>query len=138
MRNPLGFLLLLMAGLIIFLVGFQAFWDVPGQVNGRAMLLTVLGVIALVSLMLGAVVCTWDPLCTAGVTLLVPGLFNLLVCISILSLKGSPAIYEQIDMHALDAFSNYWAGGLGLLLCVGGGLVLCLWSYSASRIGPAS
>lgn len=110
-RNGVGIFFFVVSGFFIYMVGLLAFFDIPDIGSKKFMIMGGFSIPLIMSHLVGLALyrgSNWK--IPTGITLFTGGAFNILVVISMLSIKGSPEISTVMDTSSLDAFNDYISG----------------------------
>jgi len=127
-RNFIGILFLIVSGFFVYMVNLLAFFEFPDIGDRKHLVLGGFCFLLLVFHLIGLAFyrgASWKT--STGITFFVGGAFNILVVISMLSIKSSSEISEAIDTSSLLAFSDYFSGFTVMALFIGLGVILYLW-----------
>jgi hypothetical protein len=70
---------------------------------------------------------------STGITFFLGGAFNILVVITMLSIKGSSEIHEIVEMKGLNAFSDYLSGFIVMVFTLSLGVIFYLVGNSINK-----
>ena len=135
-RNILGILFLIVSGFFVYMVSLMAFFEFPDVGGAKFLILGGICIPLLIFHLIGLAFyrgANWK--ISTGITFFVGAAFNILVVISILSIKYSPEIAEVVDTSGLSAFSDYLSGFVVMALFIGLGIALFFWGKAADKPG---
>lgn len=133
-RNGVGILFFVVSGFFVYMVGLLAFFDLPDVGTKKFMIMGGFSIPLIIFHLIGLAFyrgANWKT--STGITLFVGGAFNILVVISMLSIKGSPEIAEVMDTSSLNAFNDYVSGFVVMAIFLGVGTILYLLGRPANK-----
>jgi hypothetical protein len=124
-RNIFGILFLIGSGFSVYSVCLLSFFDIPDVGSGKILIMGILFVPLIIFHLIGLALykgVNWK--ISTGITLFIGGAINILVVISMVSIKSSPEISEVMDTSSLLLFSDYLSGFvvMTLFMSIGGAL----------------
>ena len=133
-RNLFGILFLVVSGFFVYMVTLLSFINFPDVelnkfliMGGFCVPLAIFHIIGL-ALYRGA---NWKV--ATGVTFFVGASFNVLVVVSIVSIKASPELTETIDTSSLSAINDYVTGFTTMAIFAGLGTALYFHGKQANK-----
>ncbi|MCI5165638.1 MAG: hypothetical protein D3903_05965 [Candidatus Electrothrix sp. GM3_4] len=133
-RNGVGILFFIISGFFVYILGFLAFIDFSHLGSKKFLLMGGFSIPLIIFHLIGLAFyrgTNWKT--STAITLFIGGAFNILVVISILSIKGSPEIAEVMDTSSLNAFNDYISGFIVMAVFTGLGATLYLLGKSANK-----
>jgi len=134
-RNGLGILCFILSGFFVYMIGLLAFVNLPDIGSTKFIIMGVTSVPMIIFHLIGLAFykdANWKT--PTGITLFVGGALNILVIISILSIKASPEIEEVMGTSSLNIFSDYILGFIVMAVFIGLGAILYFLGRRANKL----
>ncbi|KJG08065.1 hypothetical protein UB33_00370 [Photobacterium angustum] len=133
-RNGIGIIFFIVSGFFVFILGFIAFFDFPVIEINKFIMLGILSIPLFIFHLIGLAFyrgSNWKV--SSAITLFIGCTINIMLVISILSVKGSPKLLDVLNISNLDIFRDYISGFAVMAIFMGIGVTLYTSENSAKK-----
>ena len=122
-RNGIGIIFLIVSGFFVSIVGFIAFFEFPVIEINKFLMLGILSIPLFIYHLIGLAFYRGSKVSSA-ITLFIGCTINIMLVISILSVKSSPKLLYVLNISNLDTFRDYISGFTVMAIFMGIGVTL--------------